>query len=68
MDDSVRRRLAEGLLPHKKSLKGEELREETRLCYVAITRARENLYLLSAKWYGDKERELSRFITILQGS
>ncbi|TDY37737.1 UvrD-like helicase family protein, partial [Alicyclobacillus sacchari] len=58
--------LAEGLLPHKKSLKGEELREETRLCYVAITRARENLYLLSAKWYGDKERELSRFITALQ--
>ncbi|WP_237716445.1 3'-5' exonuclease [Alicyclobacillus hesperidum] len=44
------------------------MREETRLCYVAITRARENLYLLSAKWYGDKERELSRFITALQGS
>ncbi|MCL6441847.1 MAG: ATP-dependent helicase [Alicyclobacillus sp.] len=59
--------LAEGLLPHKKSRAGEALREETRLCYVAITRAQENLYLLAAKKYGDKERELSRFVRALQG-
>ncbi|MCL6598918.1 MAG: UvrD-helicase domain-containing protein [Alicyclobacillus macrosporangiidus] len=58
--------LAEGLLPHKKSRAGESLREETRLCYVAITRAKENLYLLAAKQYGDKERQLSRFVKALQ--
>nr|WP_242549409.1 ATP-dependent helicase [Alicyclobacillus mali (ex Roth et al. 2021)] len=58
--------LAEGLLPHKKALKGEELREETRLCYVAATRARDNLYLLSAKWYGDKEREVSRYVNAVK--
>lgn len=59
--------LAEGLLPHNKSKSGEEMREETRLCYVGITRAKENLYLLAAKKYGDKEREPSRFIKALQG-
>ena len=58
--------LAEGLLPHKKSVAGEPLREETRLCYVAITRAKENLFLLAAKNYGGKPRDLSRFIRALQ--
>ena len=58
--------LAEGLLPHKKSLDDEGIREETRLCYVAITRARENLYLLSSNMYGGKAFEMSRYIKALQ--
>jgi len=58
--------LAEGLLPYKKSLDENGIREETRLCYVAITRARENLYLLSSEIYSGKTFELSRFIKILQ--
>lgn len=58
--------LAEGLLPYKKSLDENGIREETRLCYVAMTRARENLYLLSSEIYSGKTFELSRFIKVLQ--
>ncbi|QRF24956.1 hypothetical protein FY534_14135 (plasmid) [Alicyclobacillus sp. TC] len=43
----------------------EELREETRLCYVGITRAKENLFLLSAKHYGGDAKVTSRFIRAL---
>ncbi len=57
--------LAEGILPYKKAVAGEALREETRLCYVAITRARENLFLMTASQYGGKPREMSRFVQIL---
>ena len=36
----------EGLFPHSNSLESnDELEEERRLCYVAITRAKKKLYL-----------------------
>ena len=42
--------LEEGILPHSQSmLDREELEEERRLMYVAITRAKNKLYLLHAK-------------------
>jgi DNA helicase-2/ATP-dependent DNA helicase PcrA len=41
--------MEEGVFPHMRSLNSDrELEEERRLCYVGITRAREQLYLTSA--------------------
>lgn len=59
--------MEEGVFPHSRSLfDSGELEEERRLCYVAITRAKEKLWLLSAKrrtLYGlDNMNPVSRFV------
>ena len=59
--------LEEGLFPHMNSLEtSNEVEEERRLCYVAITRAQEKLYLTNARirlLYGrDNAYPVSRFI------
>ena len=59
--------LEEGLFPHAISLESNsEVEEERRLCYVAITRAREKLYITNARGrvlYGkDITYPVSRFI------
>lgn len=59
--------MEEGLFPHSRSLsEKEQLEEERRLCYVAITRAMELLYLTQAKqrlYFGQREYNASsRFI------
>ena len=42
--------MEDGYLPHQRAMNSEaELEEERRLCYVGITRAMEQLYLLHAK-------------------
>ncbi len=42
--------LEEGIFPHLNALmENSEVEEERRLCYVAITRAKEQLYLLNAR-------------------
>lgn len=41
--------LEQGILPNQRALDEGGLEEERRLCYVAITRAREQLYLTSAR-------------------
>lgn len=53
--------LMEGLFPHNKAISEEEIEEERRLLYVAMTRARYNLYILGR---GDNEhgKHVSRFI------
>ncbi len=42
----------------------ENIQEERRLCYVAMTRAKDQLYLTASKFYGEskRERKLSPFI------
>ncbi len=59
--------LEEGLFPHSRALLDKnELEEERRLCYVGITRAREQLYLTHAYrrlYFGQRtEGVVSRFI------
>ena len=59
--------LEEGLFPHMNSFNSlNELEEERRLCYVAITRAQEKLYLTNAMeriLYGNEQyNPVSRFI------
>ncbi len=42
--------MEEGIFPHSNSFSSnEDLEEERRLCYVAITRAREQLYIVNAR-------------------
>lgn len=58
----------EGLFPHSNSLESnDELEEERRLCYVAITRAKKKLYLINARsriLYGKVSSNVpSRFIS-----
>lgn len=59
--------LEEGIFPHVNSLlSSSELEEERRLCYVAITRAREKLFIVNARtrmMFGhDSANPPSRFI------
>lgn len=59
--------LEEGLFPHQNSMfSEEELEEERRLCYVAITRCKKKLYLSNARMrlmYGSEQvYPISRFI------
>lgn len=63
--------MEEGIFPHFQSFNEEGgIEEERRLCYVAITRAKEKLYLLNAKrrmLYGKETSNLpSRFIDEIQ--
>lgn len=58
----------EGLFPHLNSMNSEEeLEEERRLCYVAITRARKKLYIVNSRsrlLYGKVSSNVpSRFIS-----
>jgi DNA helicase-2/ATP-dependent DNA helicase PcrA len=52
----------EGMTPHKKSVTDEEVEEERRMFYVAVTRARYGLYIyVPANMYG-KKGVISRFV------
>lgn len=60
--------LEEGIFPHMNSLmENSELEEERRLCYVAITRAKDDLYLVNARrrtLFGKEQvNPVSRFIS-----
>lgn len=59
--------LEEGIFPHVNSLmSSKDIEEERRLCYVALTRAKDNLYLINARgrtlFGNDQINAPSRFI------
>ncbi len=60
--------LEEGTLPHERSLASEQgIEEERRLCYVALTRAGERLYLSwAARRSRGKPLAVSRFLTEIE--
>lgn len=60
--------MEEGIFPHMNSLmENSELEEERRLCYVAITRAKDDLHLINARrrtLFGNEQiNPVSRFIS-----
>ena len=57
----------EGVTPHRRSVHPEEIEEERRLFYVAMTRAKEALYILNMRKMRAKKAEVSRFVEELQG-
>jgi DNA helicase-2/ATP-dependent DNA helicase PcrA len=52
----------ETVMPHKRAFLEEDLEEERRLFYVAMTRAEELLYIFSVKKLYNKKVERSRFV------
>ena len=52
----------EGITPYQKAVMQEEIEEERRLFYVAMTRAKELLYIFSVKERFHKNLEVSRFV------
>lgn len=53
----------EGITPHKKAVLPENIEEERRLFYVAMTRAKKQLYIFSSKQRYNKAMSPSRFIS-----
>lgn len=53
--------LVEGYMPYQRSVEEGNLREETRLAYVAATRAMDRLYICVPKTVGNKPVEVSRY-------
>ena len=64
--------LEDGLFPHKNSIDTENLSEERRLFYVAITRAKARLYLSSCRerktGFQKELKKMSRFIKEIEDS
>lgn len=54
---------AEGRTPHKKAVKEGKIEEERRMFYVAVTRARQELYIYVPKEIHKKPVVVSRFVT-----
>lgn len=52
----------EEMTPYKKAVKPEEIEEERRMFYVAMTRAKSHLHIYDVKNYYNKQLEPSRFL------
>ena len=54
--------LNEGIIPNRRITNEDDMEEERRLLYVAMTRAKHKLYLTSRKAEDGKSYEMSRFL------
>lgn len=52
----------EGITPYKKAVSPDEIEEERRMFYVALTRAKQFLHVLSVRRLHGKELDVSRFV------
>lgn len=52
----------EGVIPHNKAVLQQDIEEERRMLYVAMTRARDHLHLSYTREHLHKEMDASRFI------
>ena len=52
----------EGITPYKKAVSAEELEEERRMFYVAVTRAKQYLHIFSVTRLHGKEMDISGFV------
>ena len=55
----------EGITPHHKAVVNEDMEEERRMFYVAVTRAKKALTVMYTKERFNKKQEISRFVTEL---
>lgn len=55
----------EGIIPHPKAVLEEDVEEERRMFYVAMTRAKKELYIYFTKKRWNKELTMSRFVAEL---
>ena len=55
----------EGIVPHQKAVMDEDIEEERRMFYVAMTRAKKKLYIFFSKERFNKELTMSRFVAEL---
>ena len=53
--------LNEGIIPNRRIVTSDDMEEERRLLYVAMTRAKHNLYITARKSEDGKSFEISRF-------
>lgn len=54
--------LNEGMIPYDKAVLGDEIEEERRMLYVAMTRAKESLYMVFTQERYNKKMTASRFL------
>jgi len=54
--------VCEGIIPYSKAVLDKQIEEERRLFYVAVTRAKEKLYLMYPKKRYNKDTACSRFL------
>lgn len=58
----------DGVMPHSKAVLDDDIEEERRMFYVAMTRARKYLYICYVKERFNKDAEISGFVReILSG-